>query len=89
MNITPNFKGWVGASYSRKNRRAVIAVEMPYQDLFSASKEEVIRLMEVAYLEGIEQIADLRLTAPFDHQAFKADVQAIFAQEDWYKPYEN
>lgn len=85
MELTPNFEDWVGVSYSTKHRRAEVAIELPYHELIKASDEEVIKLMEKAYLEGINNIADLNLSAPFDYKAFKADVEAIFAEENWYE----
>ena len=73
-----------GEHYSRKKRAVEIAVRVPLEETLSANQEETIRLMEKAYLEGIDLIGTLKLVAPFDHVAFKKDVEAIFANKDWY-----
>jgi hypothetical protein len=73
-----------GEHYSRKKRAVEIAVRVPLEEVLAANQEETIRLMEKAYLEGIDLIGTLKLVAPFDYQAFKADVAAIFANKDWY-----
>lgn len=84
MELTSNFEDWAGASYSNKDRRVEIAVELPYDKLVEASAEEAIKLMEQAYLQGIDLIGTLKLDAPFQYQAFKTDVEVIFSQDDWY-----
>ena len=42
--------------------------------------------MEKALLEGIDTIAEHEraFVAPFDYMAFKADVEAVFENPDWY-----
>lgn len=84
MKVTPNFKSWVGAGYNRKLRHADIGIELPYEALFHTSQKETIQLMEKAFLEGIDLIPTLKLAGPFDQVAFKKDVEAIFAKEDWF-----
>jgi hypothetical protein len=73
-----------GQHYSRKKRAVEIAVRVPLEAVLSANQEETIRLMEKAYLEGIDLIGTLPLVAPFDQMAFRRDVEAIFADKDWY-----
>jgi hypothetical protein len=60
-----------GEHYSRKKRAVEIAVRVPLEAVLSANQEETIRLMEKAYLEGIDQIGTLPLVAPFDQLAFR------------------
>ena len=74
-----------GIYYSRKKRHLEVAVRIPFEEIVATNQTETIHLMEKAFLEGIGLIATKKLAAPFDHQAFKQDVEAIFAQEDWYK----
>lgn len=74
-----------GIHYDVKKRYLEVAVRAPYEEITEASQAETIRLMEKALLEGVDQIATLKLAAPFDHKAFKRDVQAIFAREGWYE----
>jgi hypothetical protein len=71
--------------YSRKKMEADISVRIPYHQFQNASPTEVIQLMEKAYLEGIEQLKNRSLAGDFAIEAFKADVQAIFAKENWYE----
>jgi len=85
--IPPNFLGWLGSNYNPKHKKVEIAIELPYQKVVEADKEEVIKLMEAAFLKGIDEIADFNLVASFDYEAFKEDVTNIFAQEGWYKTY--
>lgn len=73
-----------GEHYSRKKRAVEIAVRIPLEEALSANQEETIRLMEKAYLEGIDLIGTLNLVAPFDHVAFKEDIEAFFENKDWY-----
>ncbi|MCG8328621.1 MAG: hypothetical protein MI974_13095 [Chitinophagales bacterium] len=74
-----------GIYYSRKKRHLEVAVRIPFEEILAANQTETIHLMEKAFLEGIDLIATKKLAAPFDHQAFKKDVEAIFAQENWYE----
>ena len=85
MEITPNFSDWIGIDYYPKTRKVDIGVEIPSKEVPNANQTETIHLMEKAFLEGIDLIATKKLAAPFDHQAFKKDVEAIFAQENWYE----
>jgi hypothetical protein len=52
--------------------------------MLSASEEEAIKLMENAYLRGIDQLKTFSLKNSFDVDGFKKDVQAIFAKEKLY-----
>ncbi|MGH1438048.1 MAG: hypothetical protein ACRBG0_26675 [Lewinella sp.] len=85
--LTPNFSGWVGSDYFPKRASVDIGIRVPYEEIVAADEATVIRLMEKALLEGIDTIADHehKFVAPFDYKAFKADVKAIFAEENWYK----
>ena len=42
--------------------------------------------MEKALLKGIDTIAEheRELVAPFEYRAFKADVEAVFENRNWY-----
>jgi hypothetical protein len=71
--------------YSRKNQEADISVRIPYNQMLSASEEEAIKLMENAYLRGIDQLKTFSLKNSFDVDGFKKDVEAIFAKEKWYE----
>ena len=84
--ITPNFSNWVGSDYYPKRASVDIGVRVPYQEVVENDERAVIRLMENALLEGIDTIAEHEeeLIAPFDYKAFKADVEAIFENPDWY-----
>lgn len=74
-----------GTYFSRKREEAEIAVAIPTDNIMEISKEEIMKLMEAAYLEGIELIKTLPLKSEFDVDAFKKDVEAIFAQEKWWE----
>ncbi len=80
----PQLHDLSGTYYSPEKKRAEIAINLPYEKLTSASQLEVIKLMEAAYLEGIDLIKTLPLKSNFDVAAFKRDVKAIFAEEGWY-----
>lgn len=83
--ITPNFSGWLGKGYYPKEARFEVAVELSYAEVVESEKEAVIHLMEQAFLQGIDQIAEVNLVAPFDHESFRSDVEEIFTEEDWYQ----
>lgn len=70
--------------YSRKHKSIDIAVAIPYEEANLATGEEVIKLMEQAYLEGINLIGT-RVKRDFDVAAFRKDVEAIFAEDNWYE----
>lgn len=74
-----------GTYFDKEKRSAEIAVQIDYDKVEKASKEEVIKMMEDAYLEGIGLIATLPLPDEFDVDAFKEDVKAIFSVEKWYE----
>ncbi|MCB0633949.1 MAG: hypothetical protein KDD15_29665, partial [Lewinella sp.] len=74
-----------GTYFDKKKRSAEIAVKIDYDKVEKASKEEIIEMMENAYLEGIDLISTLPLPANFDVAAFKKDVEAIFAVDKWYE----
>ena len=74
-----------GTYFSKKKRSAEVAVAIDYNTVLEASDLEVLQLMETAYLEGIDLIHTINLPAPFDIDAFKADVEAIFAQDKWHE----
>ena len=73
-----------GRHYNAVNRTLEVAIRIPYEELVHASEHQTFRIMEAAFLEGITQIEQVALAESFDHQAFKADVEAIFADENWY-----
>ena len=71
--------------YSRKKQEADISVRIPYNQMLNASEDEAIKLMEEAYLKGIDQFKTFSLKNSFDVDGFKKDVEAIFAKEKWYE----
>lgn len=71
--------------FSKKKKEADISVEIPYEQIEAATKEEAIKLMEQAYLKGIDKLALIKNLTDFDVAAFKSDVEAIFSQEKWYE----
>lgn len=73
-----------GEHYNCNSRKAEIAVSIPLEQVLDASQEQTIALMQQAYLEGIEQIAQLKLAAPFDFLALRSDVASVFAEPEWY-----
>lgn len=85
--LTPNFANWVGSDYYPKKASVDIGVRVPYQKVVEGDEHDVIKLMEQAVLDGIDTLAEHeeQFIAPFDYQVFKADVAAIFAQENWYE----
>lgn len=74
-----------GTYFSKKKREAEIAVAIDYDTAFNASQEDLIKMMEAAYLEGISLIDTLPLDGGFDVAAFKRDVEDIFSQDKWYE----
>lgn len=74
-----------GRHFNKKNKAADISIQIPYHQILTASESETIKLMESAYLEGIEQLRTLPLKGPLNIDKLKQDVQAIFALEEWYK----
>ena len=82
--ITPNFSNWVGSDYYPDKASIDIGIRIPFQDVVEGDQRTVIKLMEQALLEGIGSIGDHDLITSFDHEAFKADVAAIFEDADWY-----
>lgn len=75
---------FAGAYYNRKKRHVEIAIRIPLEELLGIGQAATIRRMEQTYLEAIDKIGELNLAGPFDHTAFRADVEAVFDQEDWY-----
>lgn len=73
------------ARFTRKNREADIAIEIPYAKAQKASEGELIKLMEEAYLKGIETLKALPLREGFDADRLERDVRAIFARDGWYE----
>ncbi len=71
--------------YSQKKKEADLSIEIPIEKVENASEEEAIKLMEEAYLQGIDKLAAIKSLADFDVAAFKKDVEAIFAKEKWYE----
>lgn len=71
--------------YDKKERSADIAIAIPYDQAEKASESELIKLMEQAYLQGIDQLHQLRLKGEFDICAFRKDVEAIFSVDNWYE----
>lgn len=73
-----------GTYYSRKRKRIEVAVAIDYEKAFNATRPELIKMMEKAYLEGIEMIGS-RIKTGFDIDQFKKDVEAIFSIDKWYE----
>ena len=73
------------AHFSRKNKEADIAVEISYEKAQAASEEELMKLMEAAYLQGIEQLKALPIKDGFDVDGFLEDVEKIFSRDGWYQ----
>lgn len=84
--LTPNFSNWVGSDYYPKKASVDIGIRLPYQEVLEGDEKAVIKLMEKALLEGIDTITEHEeeFIAPFDYAAFKADVETIFENPDWY-----
>jgi len=73
-----------GTYYSRKRKRIEVAVAIDYEKAFNATQPDLIKMMEKAYLKGIEMIGT-RIKTGFDIEQFKKDVEAIFAVDKWYE----
>jgi hypothetical protein len=71
--------------FDKKKKEADISVEIPFEKVEAATNEETIKLMEEAYLKGIDKLAAIKKLTDFDVASFKKDVQAIFAKEKWYE----
>ena len=74
-----------GTYFDEEKRSAEIAVKIDYDKALHSSKEEIIKMMENAYLEGIDLISTLPLPGEFDVAAFRKDVETIFAVDKWYE----
>ncbi|MCI5091161.1 hypothetical protein [Phaeodactylibacter sp.] len=84
--LTPNFSNWVGSDYYPEKASVDIGIRLPYQEVLAGDKKAVIKLMEKALLAGINTIAEHEeeFIGPFDYKVFKADVETIFENPDWY-----
>ena len=71
--------------FNPKTKEAEIAVELSHEKILKATKAETFKLMEKAYLEGIDQIANLPLELEFNTKEFRKDVEAIFSEHKWYE----
>ncbi len=74
-----------GTYFNKKKREAEIAVSIDYDKVFNASRPELFKMMEAAYLEGIGLINTLPLEDDFDVAGFKKDVEEIFSRDKWYE----
>lgn len=72
------------ARFDRKRKAADIAVKIPYHVVEGASEKETIQLMESAYLEGVDKLAELPIR-DFDSIGLKKDVEEIFSRDGWYE----
>lgn len=61
-----------------------VAIRISYDEVLNATKSETFRILEEAFLQGIDQIAKVKLPDEFDHETFRADVARIFEDKDWY-----
>jgi len=72
--------------YSAKKQEADISVPIPYEAVVNAAAPELVRLMEQAYLQGIEGLKSYAaLLRDFDVEWLKRDVEKIFEKEGWYE----
>lgn len=72
--------------YWRKKEEADISVRIPYDQAVSASESEIVKLMELAYLKGVDQLATYStLRQKYDVAGLRRDVEALFAKEGWYE----
>ncbi|MBK9492023.1 MAG: hypothetical protein IPO07_26885 [Haliscomenobacter sp.] len=72
--------------YSAKKQEADISVRISYEQVVHATESEIVKLMEQAYLQGIEQLKGLcRIGTGFDVEGLKRDVEKIFEKEGWYE----
>lgn len=74
-----------GIHYDGNRKSIEVAVAIDYEMAFHANPRELVKMMEQAYLEGIDLISTLSLVETFDGVAFRKDVEAIFAVEKWYE----
>ena len=72
------------ARFNEEKKFADIATSIPYNLYDKASEKEAIKLMEDAYLKGIDQLNELPIQN-FDVTSLKNAVEAIFAQDNWYE----
>jgi hypothetical protein len=82
--ITPHDVLMPYTYFSKKRQEADISVSILYQTFLKATPTQRFKLLESAYLEGIDQLAKRLKNQDFDTARFKADVAALFAKEDWY-----
>lgn len=73
------------AHFNKKKREVDIAIKISYTKAEKASSSKLIRLMEDAFLQGIEKLKTLPLNAPFDVDQLQKDVKRIFSREGWFK----
>lgn len=72
--------------YFAKKQEADISVRIPYEAVVNAATPELVKLMEEAYLQGIEQLKSYAaLVQRFDVEGLKRDVEKIFEKEGWYE----
>jgi hypothetical protein len=71
--------------FDQMEKVADISISIPYEQVLKASKTGLIKLMETAYLKGIEELDSFPLEDNFDVSRFKEDVSAIFSQDKWYE----
>ena len=74
-----------GIYYNRKKKKVEVAVAIDYDEAFHADRPDLFKMMEKAYLEGIDMIGSIRLKGDFDIKKFKEDVKAIFSVDRWYE----
>ena len=72
------------ARFDKNTKWADIAVAIPYHIYKESSEKEAMKLMEDAYLKGIEQLGELPIN-DFDVSGFRDMVKDIFAQNGWYE----
>ncbi len=73
-----------GIIVRRKTRSVEIAERIPGQEAFEATDQGTVQLMENALLRGIDRLLERRLHGPFDIERFKANIQGLFEEKDWY-----
>ncbi|MEL6928781.1 MAG: hypothetical protein AAFO95_09110 [Cyanobacteria bacterium J06600_6] len=76
-----------GEHYDEEGQVVEIAIRIPLEELLGTTQEATIRCMEQKYLEAIDRIGEMEVGDSFDHLAFSADVEAVFAESDWYVEY--
>ncbi len=72
------------ARFDKKDKAADIAEGIPYDFVEGASEKKTIKLMEKAYLEGVEKLGELPIKG-FDVGSLKEDVEEIFSRDGWYE----